>query len=312
LLISSRCWFWQPSFGTDEHNSKPFALPRAAFSKAEFHAWRGFLLPMKRPSFQFYPADWLSDMRVRMLPWECRGLYMDLLCYCWREGWIPADGSAIAQLSGCHSLAIIEPCLLLFQSHPKDPSKLIHKRLEEEKMKQDHHRKERSSAGAKGAKARWNKGKSTDQGGDGSAMAQPSICHGSAIDLPLAKNDSSTSSTTSTSKSFSYQKNSKGEAVSELAQTIWDGTPKLGRERSSRADLQKALHKIPAAQLPDIEIVKAALHQWRESESWKKDGGAFVPGIHRWVTARQWENIPEAAQSTHGRNHAGIQEDIPF
>ncbi len=139
---------------------------------------------MKSPAFQFYPADYLSDMKVRMLSWASRGLYMDLLCYCWREGWIPSDSSAIAQLCHCHDLAIIEPCLDLFDSHPDDAEKLIHKRLNKERNKQLEHSNERSDAGKKGAKARWNKGKTE---------------HGSAIVLPMAKNSSSSSSSSSTS-----------------------------------------------------------------------------------------------------------------
>lgn len=137
---------------------------------------------MKSPAFQFYPADYLSDMKVRMLSWASRGLYMDLLCYCWREGWIPSDSSAIAQLCHCHDLAIVEPCLSLFDSHPDDPKKLIHKRLDFERNKQLGHSNERSNAGKKGAKARWDKGKRAD---------------GSAIILPMAKNSSSSSSSSS-------------------------------------------------------------------------------------------------------------------
>ena len=107
---------------------------------------------------------------------------MDLLCYCWREGWIPADSSAIAQLCNCHDLAIVEPCLSLFDSHPNDEKKLIHKRLDREREKQLEHSNERSNSGKKGAEARWGKGKRAD---------------GSAIKKPLAKNSSSSSSSTS-------------------------------------------------------------------------------------------------------------------
>ena len=163
---------------------------------------------MKRPSFQFYPADWLSDMRVRMLPWASRGLYIELLCYCWREDYIPADGSAIAQLCGCHDSAIVEPCLKLFQTHPDDPSKLVHKRLLEEKLKQDQYREERSLSGKRGAKSRWGseikesregvqRGILADSSANGSAS---SSANGSAINQPMAKNGSSTSSSTSKKK----------------------------------------------------------------------------------------------------------------
>jgi len=143
----------------------------------------------KSPAFQWYPADWLSDMRVRLLPWAAKGLYVDLLCYCWREGYIPADSTAIAQLCGCHDLAMIEQCLELF-CVTDDPTKLNHKRLEKERVKQNDHRNERSESGKKGAKARWNKGKQQKTKQDSSA-------NGSAIKQPLAKNGSSSSTATS-------------------------------------------------------------------------------------------------------------------
>jgi uncharacterized protein YdaU (DUF1376 family) len=143
----------------------------------------------KSPAFQWYPADWLSDMRVRLLPWAAKGLYVDLLCYCWREGYIPADSTAIAQLCGCHDLAMIEQCLELF-CVTDDPTKLTHKRLEKERVKQNDHRNERSESGKKGAKARWNKGKQQQ-------TKEDSLANGSAIKQPLAKNGSSSSTATS-------------------------------------------------------------------------------------------------------------------
>lgn len=35
---------------------------------------------MKRPSFQFYPGDWLNDAALRMCSVGARGLWMDMLC----------------------------------------------------------------------------------------------------------------------------------------------------------------------------------------------------------------------------------------
>jgi hypothetical protein len=36
---------------------------------------------MKRPSFQFYPADWLRDTALRSCSAGARGLWMDMICY---------------------------------------------------------------------------------------------------------------------------------------------------------------------------------------------------------------------------------------
>jgi uncharacterized protein YdaU (DUF1376 family) len=119
---------------------------------------------------------------------------MELICYCWREGWIPADSSAIAQLTGCHDLAIVEPCLSLFISHPDDPCKLIHKRLDAERKKQSEYSNERSESGKKGAETRWGKGKAAKKPADGKAN---SSANSSAIEEPIAKNSSSSSSSSS-------------------------------------------------------------------------------------------------------------------
>lgn len=158
------------------------------------------------PAFQFYPADYLADMQVRLLSWASRGLYIELLCYCWREGYIPSDSSAIAQLCGCHDLAMIEPCLKLFVCHPEDESKLVHLRLIAEREKQIEHKNERSSAGKKGAESRWGNEKQAQKKANSSAIAKP-------LAQPMAKNSSSSSSSSSTSSVLELSKdNSYGKS----------------------------------------------------------------------------------------------------
>ena len=36
---------------------------------------------MKRPSFQFYPSDWLRDTALRSCSTGARGLWMDMICF---------------------------------------------------------------------------------------------------------------------------------------------------------------------------------------------------------------------------------------
>ena len=52
----------------------------------------------KPPAFQFYPADWLADLQVRAMTYEERGVYIDLLAFCWREGSIPMTLPELARL----------------------------------------------------------------------------------------------------------------------------------------------------------------------------------------------------------------------
>lgn len=209
---------------------------------------------MKRPSFQFYPADYLSDMRVRMLSWASRGLYMELLCYCWREGWIPSDSSAIAQLCGCHDLAIVEPCIQLFDVHPEHPGKLIHKRLEAEKRKQDAHKTERSESGKRGAKARWGKGKKLSHGSaNGSA-------NGSAIKEPMAKNGSSSSSSNNTPLP------PKGEEVDFAS--IAAIYPKRSHPRETLEAIRYAIDEghTPSAIIAGTKAIAAKIKTWPSAQ----------------------------------------------
>jgi hypothetical protein len=36
-----------------------------------------------RPSMQFYPKDWLSDVGLQSCSYKAKGLWMDLICYMW-------------------------------------------------------------------------------------------------------------------------------------------------------------------------------------------------------------------------------------
>lgn len=84
----------------------------------------------------------------------------------------------------------------------------------------------------------------------------------------------------------------KGEFI-DLAKALWESCPKLGRERSSKVKLLDAIQKLPKKHVPDIQTATSAIRAWCASESWSKDGGQFVCGIHIWVKNRQWETLPE-------------------
>lgn len=36
-----------------------------------------------RPSMQFYPKDWLSDIQLQGCSYQAKGVWMDILCYMW-------------------------------------------------------------------------------------------------------------------------------------------------------------------------------------------------------------------------------------
>lgn len=134
---------------------------------------------MKNPAFQFYPADYLADAKVQAMSIAGEGCYIRLMSYCWREGSIPSDRSAIARLCKGYDGPGIDEALECFIPS-RNLTKLIHKRLESERAKQKRFAKSCHDRGLDGANKRW-------------------LGHSSAIATPMAKNGSSSSSSSSPS-----------------------------------------------------------------------------------------------------------------
>lgn len=58
----------------------------------------------KRPSFQFYPADWRKDPQLQMCSMSTQGIWINLLCIMWEaeiEGEITGKEQELIRLVGC-------------------------------------------------------------------------------------------------------------------------------------------------------------------------------------------------------------------
>jgi uncharacterized protein YdaU (DUF1376 family) len=134
------------------------------------------------PAFQYYPADLLSDPEVMFWDMESVGCYWQMITFLWLNG-------------GKFEYNVGNLCKLFRKNHKKTAEKLwkkiekkfsvengivTHKRVLKEMQKQEESRLRRSAAGRVGAKNKWNP-------------------DGNAIPKDMAKNGSSTSSSTSTS-----------------------------------------------------------------------------------------------------------------
>ena len=111
----------------------------------------------KRPAFQFYPKDFISDINVVLMSMEERGIYITLLCHVWIEGFIPDDAEKIRLLTN-HGSTTGEPWLNQWESIRKCFYKkgniLRHKRIDEERKKQIAFSRQQSIKGKKSAAAR--------------------------------------------------------------------------------------------------------------------------------------------------------------
>jgi uncharacterized protein YdaU (DUF1376 family) len=145
---------------------------------------------MKSPAFQFYPADYTSSQRVRLLTLEEEGAYINLLCSCWLHGSIPADPDMAARLVGKGCSATLATTVLTMFTPSSEAGRMVHERLERERLKQSDWREKSASGGRKSAELR--KGAST--------TVQPPLANGINQKATLQSSVSSLqSSSTSTS-----------------------------------------------------------------------------------------------------------------
>ena len=77
---------------------------------------------------------------------------------------------------------------------------------------------------------------------------------------------------------------------------LWEAALPNARIRSSKRQCRTEWMRIPIAERPPVREVVAALRAWNRCDEWRKDSNAFVPGLHRWIKNRQWENLPQNAR----------------
>ena len=105
----------------------------------------------KRPSFQFYPSDWLADPNVIAMTATQRGGYIQLLATMWTtaecELW--NDDAYLSKISGLTDieLGLVKRC---FVKSPIQAENITHKRLIYERHKQDNFKDNCSRAGKQG------------------------------------------------------------------------------------------------------------------------------------------------------------------
>ena len=203
----------------------------------------------KRPSFQFYPKDVLSDAEAMSMPNEAFGIYFKLLCYDWVNDGIPNDKKTIMRIAGfdwtdfqgnMRDPEDYDTCLnhvcSKFIAHPSKKGFLTNPRLLKERKKQDDFIKKKENAGKKGAEKRWGKPKK-----------KPIAKNSTPIVSPLAKDSSSSSSSSSSNKKKKKQKENTPSEIAKkffnredlFQHTLRSLTEKGAPEEQVRAELEK-------------------------------------------------------------------------
>lgn len=103
-----------------------------------------------------------------------------------------------------------------------------------------------------------------------------------------------------------------GEPAPESGlELLWKAALPMARTRSSKQQCRIEWNRIPKHERPSVQIALDALRIWNRCEEWKKDGNAFVPGLHRWIKARQWENLPEVSDRDVSARYRVTPKPVP-
>lgn len=111
------------------------------------------MAPERSPAFQLYPKDFLTDAHVMAMTLAELGVYTILLFTCWLEQSLPTDLPTLARICKVSPKQFsklwpaVKPCFIVKNG------RLIQKRLELERQKQEAFRETKAAAGSKGGLA---------------------------------------------------------------------------------------------------------------------------------------------------------------
>lgn len=148
------------------------------------------------PAFQFYAAEYLADANVQAMSLAQEGIYVRLLAYCWREGSLPNDDKILSRLcKGCSANSLIE----VKQRFALNPNgRLVHIRLETERIKQSDFREKQKENGKKGGRPRLSEQRKRAKASVGVYQLTENPSLSSGINQTETKESSSSSSSVNT------------------------------------------------------------------------------------------------------------------
>jgi hypothetical protein len=227
---------------------------------------------MRRPAFQFYPADWLTDLGLRKCSIAARGLWVDMLCLAHKSeryghlvvaGAPMSDPEVVAAVAGAslELLAELEGARVF----SRDPGGAIYSR----RMVRDERVREARAAGGELGAVHGAKGAAHGRKG-GRPQKPPLPKSGRGVKKPPPSSSSSSSSSSATSSKAS----AAGEKISPSADG-WNGVTAALRESWQRA--------YPAL---DLEAELAGARAWVEANpaNRKSNWSRFLVG---WLGRKQ-------------------------
>jgi len=277
-------------------------------------------------SYPWYFADWRSSEAVMAMTSEERGIYRELLDYCWEAGSLPADERLLQRMSLATDAEWRRSWSVVRQMFAERDGRLWHAKVDERRPELMRWHESRRAAGRKGADRRWRR--EGDGQDNGTATDE---ANGSANDLASSSANSTANSTASGTANGLANGLANGEANSSaIAQPIakrWPSTststytynpPIIPPTDSEDQDLplddwverlyrrhpkkkNKAL--VPPALwaavsgAPDPAAKFAEIDRAHEiacrSYGWRKEGGMYAPKLDEWLADEGYTAVQE-------------------
>lgn len=263
---------------------------------------------MRRPSFQFYPADWLGNANLRRCSHTEKGIWLDVLCLMHDAPeygvlrWPLAD---IARAVGCQvgdledlitknvlkgSDGFLEAGFIYIpRSGRKNgpPVELIAPQQGplwySSRMVRDEHVRQHRGEGSRFGEAP-----------ELTPKAAPIPTFGESTDSPKPPfGDGSTSSSSSSISKPICSPSASGSAGDEFS-VFWNLYPR----KVAKAEAEKAWKRLNPSK-PLLADLLEGLERQKALPDWTRDGGKFIPYPATWLNGRRWEDeAPLAAEAT--------------
>lgn len=239
------------------------------------------------PAFQVYPADYLADINTMLMTIEEEGCYWRLMLTCWREGSLPNDPDALAQL--CKG---VKPTLLVMSCFQVDSHGMLrHPRLDKERKKQQEWITKSRDAGYKSAAKRWGY-KRNKQVTNPTEMVTPNGNQSGNQTVTLQSSFSIASSSSDTPHKppkghcelGACSNGTRKECIEAFAR-FWSEYPRHepGKTRTMKAwcSAWRCAGGLP------IDSILGWISQAKTSEQWQDKG--LIPHATTWLNQRRWE-----------------------
>lgn len=245
-------------------------------------------------SYPMYVADWVrSETRIKLSS-AGRGMFRELLDYCWIEGSLPNDVRALKSISGGTDKEFAAEWPVMERCFDVIGDRLHHWKVDEKRPDLVAHKQQRSSAGRASVEARRQRKlneRSTSVQADLHVSLKPSVSVSSSISVPISKTPPPARPAREFEPFDGADPTSAVHAAIEQCAQFW---PNIGDKRFAKATWEReASRSTKGAEAWCMAIVATAkTHADALVTAKIADPRKFIPTLDKWVSSGDYTSPP--------------------